>query len=86
MQVVGLNARASGFDADLRPDSPFAAYAELAVHWVVTGPAGELVRVKVTDPEFMNWPPWKTPCSSFPTWRSPTRASSGPTPETTSRL
>ncbi len=26
------------------------------LHWVATGPAGELVRVKVKDPSFVNWP------------------------------
>jgi Ni,Fe-hydrogenase III large subunit/Ni,Fe-hydrogenase III component G len=26
------------------------------LHWVLTGPAGELVRVKVKDPSFVNWP------------------------------
>jgi Ni,Fe-hydrogenase III large subunit len=31
MGVVGLVARASGVDADVRRDAPFAAYAELAV-------------------------------------------------------
>jgi len=32
MQVVGLVGRASGIDADLRRDAPFAAYGELEVH------------------------------------------------------
>ncbi|MBI4013495.1 MAG: NADH-quinone oxidoreductase subunit C [Candidatus Rokubacteria bacterium] len=26
------------------------------LHWVLTGPAGELLRVKVKDPSFVNWP------------------------------
>jgi Ni,Fe-hydrogenase III large subunit/Ni,Fe-hydrogenase III component G len=26
------------------------------LHWVLTGPAGELARVKVKDPSFVNWP------------------------------
>ena len=26
------------------------------LHWVLTGPAGELARVKVRDPSFVNWP------------------------------
>ena len=121
MQVVGLVGRASGLDADLRRDLPFAAYGELPVevsvrtegdvwartmvridevresvrlvgevarglppgpvaaplaprptrahafglveawrgpvlHWVLTGPGGELWRVKVQDPSFVNWP------------------------------
>ena len=25
-------------------------------HWVATGERGEIVRVKVTDPSFLNWP------------------------------
>ena len=35
MQVVGLVGRASGIDADLRRDAPFAAYGELGVRAVV---------------------------------------------------
>jgi Ni,Fe-hydrogenase III large subunit/Ni,Fe-hydrogenase III component G len=32
MQVVGMVARASGVDADVRRDAPFAAYAQTTVH------------------------------------------------------
>jgi Ni,Fe-hydrogenase III large subunit len=35
MQVVGLVARASGIDADLRRDAPFAAYGDLDVRVAV---------------------------------------------------
>jgi len=121
MQIVGLVGRASGLDADVRRDAPFAAYGELDVqvarrtegdvwartamrieearesarlvaeaahrmpggpvstppgrlpprahafglvegwrgpllHWVLTGAEGQLVRVKVKDPSFVNWP------------------------------
>src|SRR5437016_3569704 len=49
MQVVGLVGRASGIDADLRRDAPFAAYGELGVRAAVydTGDvwARTLVRV-----------------------------------------
>jgi formate hydrogenlyase subunit 5 len=26
------------------------------LHWVLTGPGGEVARVKVKDPSFVNWP------------------------------
>jgi Ni,Fe-hydrogenase III large subunit/Ni,Fe-hydrogenase III component G len=121
LQAVGLVARASGIDADVRRDAPPPGYDGLAVrvvvraegdvwartlvrieeareaarlveaaagrapdgpcwrpvgplpsrahafglvegwrgpllHWVLTGPAGEIARVKVKDPSFVNWP------------------------------
>ena len=119
--IVGMAARASGVDADLRRDHPHDAYAGLrfevpveaggdvrarlmvrareveqslrsctrcstgcptrrapraarrlpprasalgwveawrgpCTHWVATDERGELTRVKVTDPSFLNWP------------------------------
>jgi Ni,Fe-hydrogenase III large subunit/Ni,Fe-hydrogenase III component G len=42
MQVVGLVGRASGIDADLRRDAPFAAYDELDVA-VAVRPAGDVL-------------------------------------------
>jgi len=41
MQVVGLVGRASGIDADLRRDAPFADYGEAGVHVAVYG-AGDV--------------------------------------------
>jgi Ni,Fe-hydrogenase III large subunit/Ni,Fe-hydrogenase III component G len=120
--IVGIAARASGVDGDLRRDHPHDAYEDLrfeipiedggdvrarlmvrareveqsllilyqvldampdsalvarlpeqlpprssalgwveawrgpCTHWVATGERGEIVRVKVTDPSFLNWP------------------------------
>ena len=120
--IVGMAARASGVDADLRRDHPHAAYSSLTfevpvesggdvrsrlmvrareveqsfrivrhalailpdtplraampealpadatalgwaeawrgpcVHWVATDERGQLTRVKITDPSFLNWP------------------------------
>jgi Ni,Fe-hydrogenase III large subunit/Ni,Fe-hydrogenase III component G len=123
--VVGMAARASGVDADLRRDHPYDAYARLQfevpvenggdvrarlmvrareigqslallrqaigllqetagepivaamptelpanasalgwaegwrgpiTHWIATGSRGEIARVKITDPSFLNWP------------------------------
>ncbi len=120
--IVGMAARASGIDADLRRDHPHDAYSSLAfevpvesggdvrarlmvrareveqsfrivshaleilpdtqlrsampatlpadatalgwaeawrgpcVHWVATDERGQLTRVKITDPSFLNWP------------------------------
>jgi len=120
--IVGMAARASGVDADLRRDHPHDAYAGLrfevpvedggdvrarlmirareveqsfailrqaleampetplaasmpttlppnasalgwaeawrgpCTHWIATGDSGEIARVKVTDPSFINWP------------------------------
>ena len=120
--IVGLAARASGVDGDLRRDHPHDAYADLrfevpveeggdvrarlmvrareieqslvilhqvldalpaseivarmpqrlpprasalgwaegwrgpCTHWIATGDRGEIVRAKITDPSFLNWP------------------------------
>ncbi|MBI2493357.1 MAG: NADH-quinone oxidoreductase subunit C [Candidatus Rokubacteria bacterium] len=51
MQVVGLVARASGIDADLRRDAPFAAYGELGVRPAVyaTGDVWARTMVRVDE-------------------------------------
>jgi len=47
MQVVGLVGRASGIDADLRRDAPFAAYGETGVHVSVYGTGDVWARTMV---------------------------------------
>src|SRR5439155_142916 len=47
MQVVGLVGRASGIDADLRRDAPFAAYGELGVRAAVYETGDVLARTMV---------------------------------------
>ncbi|MGH7303169.1 MAG: NADH-quinone oxidoreductase subunit C [Candidatus Rokuibacteriota bacterium] len=47
MQVVGLVGRASGIDADLRRDAPFAAYGEAGVRAVVYGTGDVWARTMV---------------------------------------
>jgi Ni,Fe-hydrogenase III large subunit/Ni,Fe-hydrogenase III component G len=47
MQVVGLVGRASGIDADLRRDTPFAAYGETGVHVSVYGTGDVWARTMV---------------------------------------
>jgi Ni,Fe-hydrogenase III large subunit/Ni,Fe-hydrogenase III component G len=47
MQVVGLVGRASGIDADVRRDAPFAAYAETGVHASVYGTGDVWARTMV---------------------------------------
>lgn len=47
MQVVGLVGRASGIDADLRRDAPFAAYGETRVHVSVYGTGDVWARTMV---------------------------------------
>jgi Ni,Fe-hydrogenase III large subunit/Ni,Fe-hydrogenase III component G len=47
MQVVGLVGRASGIDADLRRDAPFAAYDELGVAAAVRTSGDVLARTQV---------------------------------------
>ena len=47
MQVVGLVARASGIDADLRGDAPFAAYGDLDLRRVVYTEGDVLARTLV---------------------------------------
>jgi Ni,Fe-hydrogenase III large subunit/Ni,Fe-hydrogenase III component G len=47
MQVVGLVGRASGIDADLRRDAPFAAYGELDAAVAVRGAGDVLARTQV---------------------------------------
>src|SRR5262249_42076272 len=47
MQVVGLVGRASGIDADLRRDAPFAGYGEAGVHVAVYGTGDVWARTMV---------------------------------------
>jgi Ni,Fe-hydrogenase III large subunit len=47
MQVVGLIGRASGIDADVRRDAPFAAYGEAEVHVPVYGTGDVWARTMV---------------------------------------
>jgi Ni,Fe-hydrogenase III large subunit len=47
MQVVGLVGRASGIDADLRRDAPFAAYGETGVNVSVYGTGDVWARTMV---------------------------------------
>ncbi len=47
MQVVGLVGRASGIDADVRRDAPFAAYGENGVHVSVYGTGDVWARTMV---------------------------------------
>jgi Ni,Fe-hydrogenase III large subunit/Ni,Fe-hydrogenase III component G len=47
MQVVGLVGRASGIDADLRRDAPFAGYGEASVHVAVYGSGDVWARTMV---------------------------------------
>jgi Ni,Fe-hydrogenase III large subunit/Ni,Fe-hydrogenase III component G len=47
MQVVGLVGRASGIDADVRRDAPFAAYGEAGVHVPVYGTGDVWARTMV---------------------------------------
>jgi Ni,Fe-hydrogenase III large subunit/Ni,Fe-hydrogenase III component G len=47
MQVVGLVGRASGIDADVRRDAPFAAYDELVVAVAVRASGDVLARTQV---------------------------------------
>jgi Ni,Fe-hydrogenase III large subunit/Ni,Fe-hydrogenase III component G len=47
MQVVGLVGRASGIDADVRRDAPFAAYGDTGVHVAVYGTGDVWARTMV---------------------------------------
>jgi Ni,Fe-hydrogenase III large subunit len=71
-EAARLAGEGAGRLAGAGPDAPAAPLGALppradgfglveawrgpVLHWVLTGPGGELARVKVRDPSFLNWP------------------------------
>jgi Ni,Fe-hydrogenase III large subunit len=60
LETLPAGELASPLPEQLPPFSAALGWAEAwrgpCLHWVMTGSVGQVVRVKVTDPSFLNWP------------------------------